>query len=144
MKAWSNFLIGFLVLCILIDILLIGAFAVLFAFTQSIEPYILFPIFLIWLAIIETFLFRYYSRCIVALTFQGDKCVVKTHSAEYVLDSRFFYEVKEDISTGRTYVCYNDGDMNKKFIYAMIHFPYRMTHLNIDEMQCNMPNAVFK
>ena len=130
--------------CIFADVLIIGVFAVLFTFSHSVVPYILFPIFLIWFAIIETFLFRYYSSCIVALTFQGDKCIIKTHSDEYVLDSRFFYEAKEDISTGRTSICYNDGNRNKKFIYAMIHFPYRITHLNIDEMQCNMPNAVFK
>ncbi len=106
------------------------------------EAIILIPITALFLAIIEIFLLRYYQNIVISVEFINDCVVINTNKNKYVLPNKYFTRVKEETSNGRTYIFYNDGIQEKKFVFIM-KYAFKTYHLDISEMQKHMPYTVF-
>lgn len=96
-----------------------------------------------FITIVETILLKYYGNIVVSIEYQDDNVILITNKERYILPGKYFTEVKEDISTARTYIKYNDGKKAKTFVYQMKYSPFKTYYLNIDEMKIHMPFALF-
>ena len=70
-----------------------------------------------FITIVETILLKYYGNIVVSIEYQDDNIILITNKERYILPGKYFTEVKEDISTARTYIKYNDGKMQKPLCF---------------------------
>lgn len=96
-----------------------------------------------FITIVETILLKYYGNIVVSIEYQDDNVILITNKERYILPGKYFTEVKEDISTARTYIKYNDGKKAKNFVFQMKYSPFKTYYLNMDEMKIYMPFALF-
>ncbi|MDD6848326.1 MAG: hypothetical protein PUD53_06110 [Oscillospiraceae bacterium] len=104
---------------------------------------ILFFISILFITILEIFLLKYYRNIVISVGFINDCVVINTNKEKYVLPKKYFTRVKEETSNGRTYIFYNDGTQEKKFVYIM-RYAFKTRHLNISEMKTQMPYTIFE
>lgn len=148
MKDISVFYKMFKVGILIADLFLVGALSVVLvtAFVSQ-EGFgvalILFFVAIMFMFVLEIFLLRYYRNVVIAIGFKDDCVVIKTNKEEYVLPKKHITRVKEDTSIGRTYIFYNDGTQEKKFVYIM-RYAFKTRHLDISEMKAQIPNTVFE
>ena len=96
-----------------------------------------------FITIVETILLKYYGNIVVSIEYQDDNVILIKNKERYILPGKYFTEVKEDISTARTYIKYNDGKKAKNFVFQMKYSPFKTYYLNMDEMKIYMPFALF-
>ncbi len=149
MKKLNQFYKILKIIFIIADVFVIGIYsAILIIALISGEGFweatILIPVTALVFAIIEIILLKYYQNIVISVDFIDDCVVINTNKEKYVLPNKYFSRVKEEISNGRTYIFYNDGNQEKKFVYIMKYTPFKTHHLNISEMKKHMPFTVFE
>lgn len=139
------------ILIIIADVFLFSVFLFLIAASVVTDKYddlrIIILLMIIcgaFFAAVETFLIKYYSNVVVSIEYQFDDVVLKTNTKIYVLPGKYFTEIKEDKSTARTYIKYDDGKRKQTFVFQMKYSPLKTHYLNIYEMKTHMPKALFK
>lgn len=70
-----------------------------------------------FITIVETILLKYYGNIVVSIEYQDDNVILITNKERYILPGKYFTEIKEDISTARTYIKYNDGIRQKPLCF---------------------------
>lgn len=104
---------------------------------------ILTPISALIFALVEVLLLRYYQKVVISVGFSDDCVIINTNKKEYILQSKFFICVREETSNGRTYIFYDDGEKEYKFVFVM-RYAFKTYHLDIVEMKKHMPYTVFE
>ena len=105
---------------------------------------ILLLIFAAAFAVVEIFLLKYYGNVVTSVEFSGNDVIIITNRKRYVLPDKYFTRVKEDTSTARTYITYDDGQSVKRFVFQMKYSPFKTYHLDIAEMKKHMPYTIFE
>lgn len=148
MKNISIFYKLFKIWMLVVDIFFVGVLSVVLLSTfVSKEGFgialILSFVSILFISILEIFLLRYYRNIVISDGFINDCVVINTNKQKYVLPKKYFTRVKEETSNGRTYIFYNDGTQEKKFVYIM-RYAFKTRHLNISEMKTQMPYTIFE
>ncbi len=148
MKELSTFYRIFKIIIFIADIFAICIYSSILILTlisgeSFLEAIILIIISALILTIIEVSLLKYYQNIVISIEFVNDYVIINTNKAKYILPDKCFIRVKEETSNGRTYIFYNDGIHEKKFVYIMKYL-FKTYHLDIEEMKRHMPYTVFE
>ncbi|MCH5303242.1 MAG: hypothetical protein J1E41_00130 [Ruminococcus sp.] len=148
MKYFYKILKGFIVIA---DIFILVIFGILIISTMFSNKYDdlfiiipLFFVFVVFFVFIEFVLIKYYGKIVISVEFSGEDVILITNTKRHILPAKYVTEVEEITSLARTYIKYNDGVTKKKFVFQMMYFPFRIHHLNIQEMKKHMPYTMFK
>lgn len=148
MKGISIFYKIFKIALIIADIFLAGVISILLVSTYLakegfVTAFILSFIFVLFFAIIEVFLLKYYKNIVISVGFTTDCVIINTNKERYTLPKEHFTRVKEETSNGRAYIFYKDGVQEKKFVYIM-RYAFKTHHLDISEIKKQMPFTIFE
>lgn len=148
MKGISIFYKIFKIALIIADIFLAGVLSILLVSTYLakegfVTAFILSFIFVLFFAIIEVILLKYYKNIVISVGFTTDCVIINTNKERYTLPKEHFTRVKEETSNGRTYIFYKDGVQEKKFVYIM-RYAFKTHHLDISEIKKQMPFTIFE
>lgn len=137
-KVW--FMVADIIILGILSVLCVLAFRSNEGFATAL---LLSSIFILFIFVLEFFLLRYYRNIVISVGFTDDCVIIKTNKTKYVLPKKYFTLVKEETSNGRTYIFYNDGTQKKKYVYIM-RYAFKTHHLNISEMEMQMPYTRFE
>lgn len=138
----------FKLIVIIADIFIAGVLSIVLVSTYFVEDGFITVLMLtafsvLFFSLLEIFLVKYYQNIVISVDFTGDCVIINTNKKQYVLPKKYIKCVKEDTSSARTYIFYNDGVKEKKFVYIM-RYAFKTHYLDICEMKKQLPYTNFE